>query len=293
MDWIKRLTFLILLCIATPLTVVASAVEISAPQNVSLDDTFIVEVSIDTEADEINLISGELVLPEALEIVDISTGSSIISFWHTLPAIKAENLNFSGIVPGGFKGKGEIFSLLLHSKEEGEFNITAQNVEVYLNDGFGTLVSSSVVGSSISSLNSNEGLLESFVKDLDAPEPFQIDIVRSEDVFDNKYFLIFSANDKGSGVSYYEVQEGSGEPRERDWRRESSPYVLKNQSIASTIFVKAVDRAGNSRIERIDNNETNSTQGKVALTVVFLVALCFSTFVYVSNLRQKNRRKNK
>jgi len=60
---------------------------------------------------------------------------------------------------------------------------------------------------------------------------------------------VFVAQDKGSGIHHYELQENRKQKIEnRKWEEAESPYVLKDQKLRSFIYVKAIDRVGNERI---------------------------------------------
>lgn len=87
------------------------------------------------------------------------------------------------------------------------------------------------------------------------PEPFKLEIGKDPSMFDGKYFLSFSATDKSSGIDHYEVFEERkktfGKEIAAKWQRVASPYVLKDQELKSIIRVKAIDRAGNERIEEL------------------------------------------
>jgi len=82
--------------------------------------------------------------------------------------------------------------------------------------------------------------------DTTPPEDFKPEIGRDPAIFEGKYFLSFATTDKTSGIDYYEVKEGK-----RDFKKAGSPYSLEDQSLQSTILVKAVDKAGNERISEI------------------------------------------
>ena len=76
--------------------------------------------------------------------------------------------------------------------------------------------------------------------DTTIPEPFELKTGKAPLVFEGKYFLSFAAQDKMSGIDYYEIKEGKG-----DWKIAQSPYLLENQSLAKKIIVRAYDKAGN------------------------------------------------
>ena len=77
---------------------------------------------------------------------------------------------------------------------------------------------------------------------IDSKSPLPIDTVISKEptLYDGKYILIFSTTDKGSGIDYYDVKEGS-----ESFSKVTSPYILADQTNSSLITVTAFDRAGN------------------------------------------------
>ncbi|OGL87426.1 hypothetical protein A3I40_00860 [Candidatus Uhrbacteria bacterium RIFCSPLOWO2_02_FULL_48_12] len=75
------------------------------------------------------------------------------------------------------------------------------------------------------------------------PDEFEVKISRSPELFNNKYFLSFSATDAASGLAYYEIKEGDGEPE----TVARAPYVLRQQKRNVPITVRALDKAGNDR----------------------------------------------
>jgi hypothetical protein len=114
---------------------------------------------------------------------------------------------------------------------------------------------------------------EKLSQDKTPPENFTINIGRNESMFDGQYFLAFAAVDKQTGIDHYEVLEVlpkdlsenkgaagiwekiSGQTTaELNWVTATSPYLLKDQTLKSTIKVKAVDKAGNKRIVEYENN---------------------------------------
>jgi len=93
--------------------------------------------------------------------------------------------------------------------------------------------------------------------DTTIPEPFELKTGKAPLVFEGKYFLSFAAQDRASGIDYYEAVEADrrgyqrGTTRKAEWKIAESPYLLEDQSLKSVIKVKAVDKAGNERIAEI------------------------------------------
>ena len=231
-------------------------------------DIFIVELRI--EVDEcINLVKADLSFSEDnLEIVDFSRGESILTLWINPPFIDQEKglISFIGGVPGGYCGKIQgdpgpsnllgraifrVKDIPFQGLEEKRATINFLDTsEVFLNDGLGTKSELFLKGASFKILTKSaspkDEWQEELRKDTFPPEPFEIEIRREPTVFEGKYFIIFSATDKQSGIDHYEIKEG-----QREWREAVSPYLLEDQTLEGTIKVMAVDMAGNKRIQEI------------------------------------------
>jgi hypothetical protein len=90
------------------------------------------------------------------------------------------------------------------------------------------------------------------------------EITRDSSIFDNKWFLVFATQDKGSGIDHYEILETRSNIKailinkkiflnyfKKQWKIGESPYMLNDQKLQSYIFVKAIDKAGNERIVKL------------------------------------------
>ncbi len=258
-------------------------------------DDFAVSVKLDVNTSCINTIEAEIEFPrEQLLLKDFIIGESIISLWVDNPSLagmpeanKNGKLHFSGGIPGGYCGKipgdpGDsnilgrlIFQLPKFSvgkKAEGELAITfGDKTRVFQNDGFGTqdTIATRTATILIQDKAVNPDLDWDYLinRDKVSPEPFVIELHQSDRVFEGKYYLIFNAVDKGSGIDHYEVLEiKPGEEvgaiktikwwerlffKDKDapnWITAKMPYVLIDQDLNSIIRVQAIDRAGNTRI---------------------------------------------
>lgn len=213
---------------------------------------FEVGVFVNTEGELINAIEGEVVFPPDLEVVEIRDGNSILNLWIKRPQLtEAGRVAFAGVIPGGYFGdRSYLFSLVLRAKKEGQITITTSNEKVLLNDGQGSPADVRRAPLSLN-VSSNAAAGEfSPPFDTDPPELFTPMISRNQNIFDNKYFLVFATQDKGSGIKEYQVQERRifRQPKERNWITTESPYLLKDQRLRSYVFVRAVDNAGNERL---------------------------------------------
>ena len=115
-------------------------------QTIYQGDTFLVEVKLDTEGEEINTVEGYLNFPQdKLEIIDIGVGGSIFNLWPKSPSYSNQTgeISFLGGIPRGFKGEGKLvsttFRVLPRVDPHQSFSITfKENSKVLLNDGKGT-----------------------------------------------------------------------------------------------------------------------------------------------------------
>ena len=114
------------------------------PADLRLDTTVSLPLFVDTKDEVIN--AGEIYLsfdPKVIEIEAVSTEKSIFSLWITnQPAFSNERgeISFAGGLPTpGFHGQGQIGSVKVRLKKEGESRISFSDKTRFLkNDGKGT-----------------------------------------------------------------------------------------------------------------------------------------------------------
>ena len=229
-------------------------------QEIKTGDYFQLDLYLNPDSENINAVEGKIVIPEnLLEIVEIIDGDSIISFWTEKPIFENSAVVFGGVVPGGFKGildpfrggyqSGKILSLILRTKIDGQGFVGVENAKVLLNDGLGTETRLSIFNFQFEINQEAPGMTGLLpIKDPDPPESFEPILARNSDIFDNQWFLVFVAQDKGSGVARYELQETRSKQPGKAWIEAESPYLLKDQQLNSYIYVKAIDKAGNERV---------------------------------------------
>jgi hypothetical protein len=242
----------------------ATKLNITSPvQDFGINQEFQADIMLDTEGQSINAIEGKIMFSRnLLELKEIRDGDSIVNLWVERPSLKEDGLiMFSGIIPGGFERMlspyyegsqpGKIFSLIFISKGEGEGTVNLENGKVLLHDGKGTEAKTSVQNLFVAIREDIRG--DSWVspRDTEPPEDFKPEIASDPNIFDGKYFLVFAAQDKGSGIDHYEVLEARNK-RQGMWKVAESSYVLKDQKLRSFIYVKAIDKAGNERIAVVE-----------------------------------------
>jgi len=255
----------------------------------SRGETFVEEVKLDTEGEDINTVKVDLNYPkDTLEIVDFSDGGSVLTLWVERPTINNQQttdgrqqglISLTGGIPNGFKGKGLIGKIIFRvhetgTKQERETDTKLEFLEgtqVLLNDGKGTPAKLTTQGAIFEILAQEPEPLEDnwqeiLKKDNIPPESFEIIISQDPSIFEGKYFISFWTKDKESGIDYYEVKEGAG-----NWEKNISPYILQDQSLKSIIKVKAVDKAGNERIEILKPKGNTILEWLVYLSIGLIV----------------------
>lgn len=271
------------------------------PENNSLKigEIFEVKLILNTEDEKINAIEGAIVFPsDLLKLDDIKDGNSIINFWIEKTADSSNGqFIFSGIVPGGYVGKeGNIISLVFKAKKEGSGNIEIKNGKVLLNNENSTEAKLTANNSSFI-ISGNIGAETAGIpkiEDTEKPETFAPEIASDENIFDGKYFLVFSTVDKKSGIDHYEILEsklGNYHLSFGKWIDAESPYLLKDQKLQSHIFIKAVDKNGNERIETISpqNPLVWYKNTSIIIYVVLLLLLIIFLFYIVKYFLKKSK----
>jgi hypothetical protein len=265
---------------------------------VNSGDEFIVNVVLDAGGEDINTIEGSLQYPpDQMELVETRIASSIITFWIQEPKSgQVGRIPFGGTIVGGFLGTGgKVFSAVFKTPKQELAQELKEQIKIvdakgFLNDGLGTLaqVSSRAINVTVHNApNESAVVVVSPIKDTILPESFTPEVGQDPSLFDNRWFVAFSTEDKQSGIAYYEIQEsGSITPDESKWQKATSPQVLQDQTRNSYIHVRAVDAAGNSRVAVVSPGEE-----KIQLSWLFIVgAIAIILFIVGAGLYLKRRR---
>lgn len=251
---IKKTTLIFLFSCIFGMPVVANGAEIlfaSKTHSVASGEDFLLNVFLNSENESVNATDGKIVFPgNLLEVKEIRDGNSIINFWIERPKSSQSSISFSGVTPGGFSGQKDVlFSVVFRAKKEGKGLVSAEGIRVLRNDGEGTEASLKTSPFSFSVSQAPKSPLAEvpdtgMIQDTEPPEDFKPTVVSDTNFFGGKQVLIFSTEDKGSGIDHYEVREGKV-----GWFSVAeSPYLLKHQWLDREVFVKAVDKTGNERI---------------------------------------------
>ena len=256
MKTLKFFFSLAALCLFLPSMTHAAAIyfDTDATQ-VSAGDTIVVNVRLNTQGVAINAVDGAISLrgdKTAAVIKEFSLADSVLSVWLAHPSLSAnkESITFTGGMPGGFTAADAIlFKIIVSPQQAGQLVLNVGKSSAYINDGKGTLASTSgqslTIAVNVPNQNGQprndwQSLL---TEDHTPPEPFTVAINQDPNLYNGQKFITFYATDKQSGVDYYEVLEGNLPPV-----RSGSPYVLQNQTTPEKISVVAHDKAGNLQL---------------------------------------------
>jgi len=281
----KRTIFFCALALFLPTAVSAATLSLQAdPQYVGAGDIVHVGILVDSLI-PVNAFSGTLTYSKTLlEPVAVSDGDSVVNLWITHPAVPTVGaaIPFAGVTPGGFSGSsGTLFSVLFRARSAGIAKISLADLQVLRNDGVGgkELVLSKPLSISIAR-KSLGGYTEP--ADTTPPEVFSAYLGTDPQVFDGRSYLVFAAVDKASGVDRYAVAE-SRVPAfllmlfPLSWTTvAASPIVLQDQNLTSTVYIRAIDRAGNERLSVFPPIHLFTAYEKAVLMGILIVVVLLS-----------------
>jgi hypothetical protein len=267
----------------------------------------------------VNTVDITLSYPEGIEPDDVSIGNSILRIWVQEPTINRDErtISFAGGIPNGYCGRvagdPRLTNVLAEVIMRAPVGVSSNEpltvdfldtTTLYLNDGFGSKAITKVYPAKITI---NETLSEEVQNDWNErvkaddvpPEEFSIELEK----INGKYYIIFNTTDKQTGIDRYQVMEepitqfGTFDWGRADapWLEAKSPYPLKDQSLNSTIRVKAIDKAGNEYIAVLNPDQAlrtlsqNQIYSYVAYVVVFGLLMVFlGTTLYLLRKRRQH-----
>lgn len=258
--------------------------------------TKIVHVSLDTDGDTVNAVSGTLSFPaDMYQIKVLDTANSIVSLWAVSPALNKErNFNlrsqvvFEGIMPGGFSGvrspyytgerSGKLFDIELIPVSSGEAVLLFDDMQVLAHDGKGTKLPVNTNELSLqvkkpqSIFSERKDMTRVTTGDL---HPFTM---RTPDVADGKWFLVneFSSHQKAlKELLVAETTEYNPERvRPYDWRSIVGTYVLLYQHRDKFVHVKAVYYDNTyevATLQPVENLQSNSLGSYILVSIIMLL----------------------
>lgn len=293
----KKIYILSLFLFITPLFTKAASLSLRLDETTLKEQNkAMVSLWLLPTSENVNAIGGEIeVISNNAKISLIREGSSIISAWVERPRLENNRIIFSGIIPGGFSGAYSPFAKGPQPGLVFSFSVTSEKTEpIILQIVKPQIFAGS--GESVSIKLEPEKLIIDAARPIgdvvainDSTKPVftSAQIIKLPDSKDLNY-VMFIADDKESGIDHYEVQESlSSEPDDHLWTISESPYLLKDQSRKSNIFIRAFNRSGESSITMIGPELSKNIYTKYILIVVGILLI---TFVFVVFYHRKKRR---
>jgi hypothetical protein len=269
---------------ATTLSVVANRM------SVMINQPFRVDVQLDTQGEDANALQGEIVFPAGqFTVQNILDGSSPISFWIQPPTETASGtISFAGIVPDGFEGAASsVVSVWFLPTASGTGTIALADLQLLKNDGQGSPLALTTTSATISVGTMMASTTPTRPVSFITPDPFRPVISQDPNIYNGQYFLAFSTTDQGSGIAYYEVLEvptSGGTGAEPAWQVATSPYLLRDQTLSSNIYVRAVDHDGNFIVVEVPAEHSPAEQevAHAQSSLIFVLALLLLIIIVVA-----------
>jgi hypothetical protein len=315
----KYLTFgFLFVVVATPLFAHAAQIYLDpATGKYPPGVTFAVNVRLNNQGSCINAAEVDLAYPpNLLDAVGVSDGNSIFTLWVDPPTIYPSYglISFVGGLPGGYCGRvsgdpslsnqlATIYFEFPTSTGPGVATSTLfqtanlsflSSTQAVLNDGLGTLAPLQTASATYTpqplkgSYVPVDAMQEAIQNDTTPPEPFMVGVYHSPSLFNDQWFAVFSTVDKQTGIDHYEVAEVPpsqvNTPQDQwNWIRAVSPYLIHDQGLNDVIAVRAIDIAGNVRVEEYTPPSTPvSGQKNWAMTVIpYLAIIGISAFAII------------
>jgi len=266
----------------------SSSIIKSSKESIGIGEQFYVDVLVDTQDQSINGAEGYVTFDDKnLTFIRAEEGKSFITFWIEKPVLDKNQISFAGIVPHGFSGlvdpfnsnnksPGPIIRLIFEGKSGGRASINTSPFSLTLNDGEGSIIITERNSIDVNVDNYENKILYD-AKD-DTPPTIDAHVTKDENLFGNKYALVFRANDKETGIASVMIKEGN-----RDWKSIESPYLLEDQSGRSIINLRATNFSGESYTLTIEptNEQGFLIYSFIIFVIIVIVLLVFKFKKYV------------
>lgn len=237
----------------------------------------------------VNAWQGRLVLPGDLAVQSVSYGRSIGDAWQTPPTLSREGtgsgIDFVGGTTVGFAGDGLLFQFTAAPPVRAEqlISFDPARTKLYGGDHGGVQVAAILQPLTVNPEDLALASSSTMQVDITPPEPFAITLIQDAGLFEGQAAIVFHATDNGTGIDHYEIQEHTRHGT-IDWHGAMSPYLLGSDM--KTVLVKAVDRAGNSRVESLLLQESRFSGLETALFVSLLLVVGLSAVYFIRRLRK-------
>ena len=270
------------------------------PQSTTVGTTTPFEVGVDMDSvDPMNAFSLVLDIPASMKVVGYSDGNSVVNIWIDQPhMVDTTHLSMSGIVPGGYTGKGgRIVTIYLQAREAGPFMLALDpSSQAYQNSPTALREPLASKPLALVAIQGKDNIADA-IPDTTPPEPFTPSLIRLPGLGSEQIAVAFATQDKGSGIARYEVAESWSRVSADDtdglnglsWHEAQSPYVLADQDLISYIYVRAVDGDGNQRLETILPQYPRPWYERTQGYILVALLACFALYALIFH---KNKRRH-
>lgn len=227
-------------------------------ESIGILEEFYVDVTINPDDQAINGVEGTIsIVGDNLRFIRAENGKSFIDLWVLPPKETNPNqIKFAGVSSFSFSGvidpfnqetklSGIVTRLYFMANKPGESQFILSGASVTLSDGKGTKIDLPTAYSPLMIESRLEGIT-SKIKDTTKPN-LKAQVIQNINLYENKYILIFTANDKDSGIKKVLIKEG-----DKEWSEITSPYLLEDQTRQSQIVLKAINFSDLERIIKIN-----------------------------------------
>jgi len=252
----------------------------SSRDDVSVGDTIVLSLKINTDKTAINTAQGSIAIKNSggdLHAQELSLADSSFQLWPKTPSLadNGQSISFVGGAPGGFDRQGAVlFKIIFLAKKAGEAVVFPKDITVLANDGKGTMLPVETKGLTVRINSRKMGTVASddwqsvVSADTIPPESFTIVPGQDPSIFAGQRFVFFSAVDKQSGISRYEVSE-NGAPAVPS----NGTYILRDQKKEVVLTVTAFDKAGNKRVETYSSTPSFFSDHWLSVIIVLVIAI--------------------
>jgi len=290
-NFLKTILIIATLVIIPRVTFAANLFIETPKDEYRIGEQFIVSVAVISEEENpVNAVDLKFgFTQETLKFINSIERDSIISLFVDRPDFVDGKINLSGITPGGFYGvidpmvdskkllPVKIIDFIFEPIASGRAEIYLEDGQIFRNDGSGLPV---VFTPWPKVLDIKDEIFKNVIdlNDETSPLPFELQIIKDAGI--RGYLLIFNAQDEGSGIDYYEIQEEG-----RNAVIADSPYVLKNKPPYGVITVRAYDKAGNIQSSSITAPEFEKEKGINIFTIVAIILVL--VLIIISRRKRK------
>lgn len=259
--------FVMVFGLLAPLSAAALSVDFeTAELTVNASQELRIPILLDNPTREnINTVQATVIVPrESFSIQTYWLEQSIIPLWVEEPTVTetetAYYVSFTGLIPGGTTESGELFTLVVKALDPIErTTVRLLDPQVYRNTRTADGVALSDQYLFVRITPYDAGVVpqqDVIIEDAIPPEDFFPIVGKSQTVFDGDYFVMFQTLDRQTGIDFYDVLESeyfysteelAASEGQLYWRQATNPMRLQDQTLQSYIYVRAHDRAGNSR----------------------------------------------